>query len=206
MSRNSSSCKSGGPAPRGIGATSRIRLTSLCLLGRTLHPLTCQRRGIVEALALVESGLYIPVYLSRSLLCLLDSLKKKVSVMDNMNSSYDHFREAPFGPPFFAPTQPNPDYQPNKITGPTVTGYSAQETPQQESKAFLPGQSSRSSSITSSRNYVRRVPWRGLLAIAASSVTVFVSLTILLTVNHHVRSHKSTHGSFFCATYVWDDG
>jgi len=110
------------------------------------------------------------------------------SDMDNMNSSYDNFREAPFGPPFFAPAQPNPDYQHNKIAGPTVTGYSVQETPQQESKAFLPGQSSRSSSIISSRNYVRRIPWRGLSAIAASAVTVFASLTILLTVNHHVRN------------------
>lgn len=106
--------------------------------------------------------------------------------MDIVNSSDDPFREAPLGPPFFTSPRFNPNDQREKLAGPTFTAYPTQETPQQESRAFLPSQTLRLPSVSSSRSSIHRIPWMGFSALAASGITVFLTLTVLLTVNHHV--------------------
>ena len=115
--------------------------------------------------------------------------------MDNVHSNYDQFREAAFGPPFFASPQFKSSSPPDKARSTIVTGYPVQESPQPETWAFLPSNHPRGS-ISSSRNYVKRVPWLGLGALAASGVTVILSLVILLIVDHHVVWPNSGWSTF----------
>lgn len=115
--------------------------------------------------------------------------------MADIGSNNDHYRDMAYAPPMFTSPQFNPDYHHGKGFAANVAGYPVQETPQSESKAFLPSQSPRSN-ITSRRHPIKRIPWLGFMALTASGATVILSLIILLAVNHHVVWPNSGWSAF----------
>jgi hypothetical protein len=115
--------------------------------------------------------------------------------MANIGFKNNGYQEISYEPPSYTSPQFNSDYHPHKPFGVGVSGYPVQETPQPESGTFLPSKSPRSS-ISSQRHPIKRFPWLGFMALAASGATVILSMIVLLTVDHHVVWPNSGWSTF----------